>query len=166
MTSVDDSRGQNDASGNGDSDLQGNETCLGSHAQLVGDELVGRPDDTASRHQGDDSTDEEDRDRAVSQPSHDVADGCHGECGKKGCAHYRMACRHKQVNRPASHSRQTAIKVKTAGCTKESRETYRAHEGSNQLDCPVGSHRILDRGTQLDYAASGDTVNDKSQGNA
>ena len=53
-----------DAESNGDSSLECNETCVDGIGKLVGDDVVARPKDACSWHQGKDAADEEHRDGA------------------------------------------------------------------------------------------------------
>lgn len=56
-------RHQDDAEGDGDGDLQGGDTRVQGGAKLLGDKIVGGPEDASARHQREDAADQIDRDR-------------------------------------------------------------------------------------------------------
>ena len=70
-------RHQDDAEGDGYSDLQGSDARVQGGAKLLGDNVVGGPEDARARHQREDAADQIDRDRTL---AHDGQHhGCEGD---------------------------------------------------------------------------------------
>ncbi len=55
-----------DAESDSNRGLEGCKTCLESIGKLVGDDIIARPKDACTRHQGENPTDEEHRDGTLS----------------------------------------------------------------------------------------------------
>ncbi len=164
-----------DAEGDGDGGLDGDEAGLQGGTQLVGDDVVAGPEDASAGHEREDAADEEDGDGTLAQDGlHESRQGDQGSSQEDDhSGRESRVAQQDQIEQPSQRAAESAGTIVPARHPEEDRKGYRADEGRQQLDNHPGGFRCGRKSIQLqnlsvhklvDYEGHGDTQRDAEEG--